>query len=125
MTSRPVVLTVVAGGLYPALLIASVLLLLRGHNDPGGGFIGGMVAVAATALRAVAVGSTRAMTAYPGGPVRVAALGVGLAAASGLAALVAARPFLTHLWSGGPVPVSTVFIFQYRLPSTTWPTSVR
>lgn len=120
MTSRPVVLTVVARGLYPALLIASVLLLLRGHNDPGGGFIGGMVAVAATALRAVSVGSRRAMTPYPGGSVRVAAAGVGLAAASGLPALVAGRPFLTHLWSGGPVPLSTVFVFDAGVYLVVW-----
>jgi multicomponent Na+:H+ antiporter subunit B len=120
VTSRSIVLTVVGRGLYPALLLASVLLLLRGHNDPGGGFIGGMVAVAATALRAVSAGSGRATAAHPGGPLRVAALGVGLAAASGLPALVAGLPFLTHLWWGGPVPLSTVLVFDAGVYLVVW-----
>jgi multicomponent Na+:H+ antiporter subunit B len=38
---------VVAGPLYWLILAASVWVLLRGHNEPGGGFIGGLVAVSA------------------------------------------------------------------------------
>ena len=38
------------------MLIASLFILLRGHNAPGGGFIGGLVAAAAFALQAAALG---------------------------------------------------------------------
>ncbi|MGD9904832.1 MAG: MnhB domain-containing protein [Vicinamibacterales bacterium] len=120
MTSRPVVLMLVSRGLYPALLVASVLILLRGHNEPGGGFIGGMVAVAATALRAVAGGSASALTAFPGGPVRVAAAGVALAGASGLPALALGRPYLTHLWAPGSLPLSTVLAFDLGVYLVVW-----
>ena len=44
--------------LMPLLLLFSVFLLLRGHNEPGGGFVGGLVAAAAFALYAVAFGVT-------------------------------------------------------------------
>ena len=36
--------------LMPLLLLFAVFLLLRGHNEPGGGFVGGLVAAAAFAL---------------------------------------------------------------------------
>ena len=41
----------------PLLLLFSIFLLLRGHNEPGGGFVGGLVAAAAFALYAVAFGA--------------------------------------------------------------------
>ena len=42
--------------LLPLLLMFSIFLLLRGHNEPGGGFVGGLVAGAALALYAMALG---------------------------------------------------------------------
>jgi hypothetical protein len=50
MNPRVVMLEVFARGLYWVILAASVWVLLRGHNEPGGGFIGGLVAVSATVL---------------------------------------------------------------------------
>ena len=49
--------------LMPLLLLFSVFLLLRGHNEPGGGFVGGLVAAAAFALYAIAFGTRRARQA--------------------------------------------------------------
>ncbi len=40
--------------MLPLLLLFSIFLLLRGHNEPGGGFVGGLVAAAAFALYAIA-----------------------------------------------------------------------
>ncbi|MBI2271427.1 MAG: Na(+)/H(+) antiporter subunit B [Bacteroidetes bacterium] len=42
--------------LFPFLVIASVLSLFRGHNEPGGGFIGGLVAASAFILLTFAFG---------------------------------------------------------------------
>ena len=42
--------------LFPAVLVGSLYLLFAGHNQPGGGFVGGLVAGAAIALRYVAGG---------------------------------------------------------------------
>jgi ABC-type multidrug transport system permease subunit len=61
MTS--LILQTAARSLVAVLLLFSVFLLLRGHDEPGGGFIGGLVAAAAFALYAIAfdVASTRRM----------------------------------------------------------------
>ena len=50
---RSIVLRTATGYLLPLLLLFSVFALLRGHNEPGGGFVGGLIAAAAYALYAV------------------------------------------------------------------------
>lgn len=42
--------------LFPALMVGSIYLLAAGHNQPGGGFVGGLVAGSAIALRYVSGG---------------------------------------------------------------------
>ncbi|HOK13458.1 MAG TPA: MnhB domain-containing protein, partial [Candidatus Kapabacteria bacterium] len=44
---RSIILRTMTMYLLPLLLIFSVFLLFRGHNHPGGGFVGGLVASAA------------------------------------------------------------------------------
>jgi multisubunit Na+/H+ antiporter MnhB subunit len=41
---------------FDAMLVFSVYLLFAGHNQPGGGFVGGLVASGAVALRYIAGG---------------------------------------------------------------------
>ena len=60
----------------PLLLLFAVFLLLRGHNEPGGGFVGGLVAAAAFALYVIAFGVERARRALLVQPMTL--LGVGL-----------------------------------------------
>ena len=43
--------------LLPVMLLSSVVVCLRGHNDPGGGFVGGLIAAAAFGLHSMAYGS--------------------------------------------------------------------
>ena len=40
----------------PLLLLFAVFLLLRGHNQPGGGFVGGLVVAASFVLYSIAFG---------------------------------------------------------------------
>ena len=101
-------------------------MLLRGHNEPGGGFIGGLVAVSASILWAVAHGSAAATRRLPlRDPVRLAAVGVLLAAVSGLPALWLGSSYLTHLWGALPlvfteVAVSTVLVFDVGVYLCVW-----
>ena len=43
--------------LMPLLLMFALFLFLRGHNAPGGGFVGGLVVAAAFVLYAIASGT--------------------------------------------------------------------
>lgn len=61
---RSVVLDVCVQVAFHSVLVLSLYLLFAGHNQPGGGFVGGLVAAAAFALRYVAGGieEVRAIT---------------------------------------------------------------
>lgn len=85
--------------LVPILLLFSIFMLLRGHNYPGGGFVGGLVAGSAFVLYALAAGVRDARTILRVDPQTL--LGVGLACAygAGLMALAAGKGFLTGLWA--------------------------
>jgi multicomponent Na+:H+ antiporter subunit B len=80
------------------LLIFSIFLLLRGHNDPGGGFVGGLVAAAAFALYGVADGTAATRRALYLDPRTIIAIGLLIAAGTGAAALFVGDPFLTAGW---------------------------
>ena len=100
-----IVLRTAAGILKPLMLLFSVFLLLRGHNDPGGGFSGGLVAAAGFCLDAFArnvVDARRSLRVYP-----KLLIGVGLLVAlcSGLPGLVLDSAFLSGQWSSVPLPV--------------------
>ena len=126
MKSRIVILEVAAGPLYLLILAASFWVLLRGHNEPGGGFIGGLIAVSASILWAVAHGSDAAAQRLPlRDPLTLAAAGVLLAALSGLPGLLVGDAYLTHLWATLPLivtdlKVSTVLIFDLGVYLCVW-----
>lgn len=42
--------------LLPLMLLFSIFILWRGHNDPGGGFVGGLICAVGFALHALAFG---------------------------------------------------------------------
>jgi multicomponent Na+:H+ antiporter subunit B len=91
--------------MLPLLLLFSIYVLLRGHNDPGGGFIGGLVAAAAFALYTFANGVERAQRTLRADPKFLFSLGLLLAAGSGLGSLVRGQPYLTGAWSTTSLPV--------------------
>lgn len=80
------------------LAISSVVILLRGHNKIGGGFVGGLVAALAFAMIALADGVGRARTMLRVHPLALAGGGVLLALASGLLGLFVHGAFLDHVW---------------------------
>ena len=98
--------------LMPLLLLFSVFLLLRGHNEPGGGFVGGLIAAAAFALYGIAFGVQRARQALLVRPLTLLGAGLLIALLSGLPAVLRGRPFLAALWASGPVAVGTPGLFD-------------
>jgi multicomponent Na+:H+ antiporter subunit B len=95
----------------PLILVTALALLFQGHNLPGGGFIAGVLTVTAFALVYIIFGldylETELLDRTPGvrsepesGIVReyglVFAVGLAVAAGSGLAAIGLGYPFLTQ-----------------------------
>jgi multicomponent Na+:H+ antiporter subunit B len=98
--------------LMPLLLLYAVFLLYRGHNEPGGGFVGGLVAAAAFALYGTAFGVQRARHALLVKPMTLLGAGLLIALLSGLPAVLRGQPFLTAVWTAGPLAVGTPALFD-------------
>ena len=95
------------------MLVFSVFVLLRGHNEPGGGFIGGLIAAAAIAIYGIAMGPAAALRALRVEPMALAALGLGLAVLAGMLSLPFDLPFLSGLWGEWfGITVSTPLVFD-------------
>lgn len=91
--------------LLPLLLLFSVFVLLRGHNEPGGGFVGGLVAATSFALYAIGYGIGPARQLLQVSPRRLIGIGLLVAAASGLIGMAAGEPFMTARWDIRQIPV--------------------
>ena len=100
-----IILATVSRLLVGLLLLFSVFLLLRGHNLPGGGFSGGLVAASAFVLYAFASGFPAARRVLVLPPRIIMAFGLVVAIVAGLAGNAAGLPFLTGLWDQTPFPV--------------------
>ncbi len=99
------ILSTTARAIMPLTLVFSVYLLMRGHNAPGGGFVGGLVAAVAFALASLAEGVGTARRALRVDPHLLLAVGLALALGSGVAGLLVGDPFLTGYWLDLPLPV--------------------
>ena len=91
--------------LMPLLLLYSFFLLLRGHHEPGGGFVGGLMAASCFLLHLIAheVQETRKLLKID--PVTLLAVGVLVAAASGIVPLLFGEPLLTGVWGAVKLPI--------------------
>jgi multicomponent Na+:H+ antiporter subunit B len=102
--------------LLPLLLLFSLFLVHRGHNEPGGGFVGGLVAAAGFALYTIAFTVRDARLALRASPQTLIAAGLFLAAGAGLSGLLAGEQFLSGLWLPWEIPavgkIGTPLIFD-------------
>ena len=100
------------------MLVFSIFLLFRGHNEPGGGFIGSLVATTAFCLYAIAFGVTAVRKALVIDPKIISIVGLALSLLAGLMAIVQGDIFLTGVWSpayvdgSSALPLSSVLVFD-------------
>jgi len=115
---RPLMLQLASRMVLPFALLISIYLLLRGHNQPGGGFIAGLVL--AIALLLVQVAHGQAWTAARTGSDYRGWVGWGLliAAGTGVASGLFGSPFLTSTYDYpwlpgvGGVPLASAAAFD-------------
>lgn len=116
--SHPLVLEVFARIALPFAVLVAMYLLLRGHNLPGGGFVAGLVTSAALLLQYIAGGSGFVEERFHPRYEVVAAVGIGIAGATGLAALAFGAPFLTSAFTHldlpllGEIEIASAFVFD-------------
>jgi multicomponent Na+:H+ antiporter subunit A len=91
--------------IFYVMLMASLYLLFAGHNQPGGGFVGGLVAGAAVALRYVAGGIDEVRRVSPLKPWTILGAGVVTAAVCALVPVLWGAPVLDNGDVSSTVPL--------------------
>ncbi len=100
------------------MIVFSIFVLLRGHNEPGGGFIGGLIAASAVAIYGISNGVGPVRRALYFRPLSIAAFGLVMSGLSGLWSAFKSVPFLTGIWwevhiaSYIQIDLSTVLFFD-------------
>jgi multicomponent K+:H+ antiporter subunit A len=108
----------IAAAVLPLAISVAAFMFLRGHNLPGGGFIGGLVLAAGVLLLYLANGITWVEQRVPFRYESLCACGLLVAAFTGLGSLALAFPFLTSTYLApvlpwiGKVPVATAMFFD-------------
>ena len=99
------ILRVATRVLVPILLLFSLFMLLRGHDLPGGGFVGGLMAAAAFVLSVLTAGVHESRNVLRVGTHTLLGAGLACAYGAGVLALVMGEPFLASLWVDLHLPV--------------------
>ncbi len=81
--------------LLPIAIVVAVFLFVRGHNEPGGGFVAGLVVAIALFAQYLVAGAEWVEDRIALRPTRWIAFGLLCAAATGLGSLMVGYPFLT------------------------------
>jgi multicomponent Na+:H+ antiporter subunit B len=104
--------------MMPVLVLFSLFLLLRGHNQPGGGFIGGLVGASSIILMTLAYGSDEVRQRLRIDFLRWLFYGLSVALIAGLIGMVFGTAFQHAVWWStfirgiGRIEFSTPLLFD-------------
>jgi len=103
--SNDVILKTVAKPAIFIILLFSIYLFFAGHNNPGGGFIGGLMTSAALVLMAMAFGLDTFARLIPINFRVFTAIGISIAFLTGMGSFLFDVPFLTHTFGHFDLPL--------------------
>ncbi len=114
---RTIIFRTIAPYLTALMVLFSIFVLLRGHNQPGGGFIGGLIAASALAIFGIACGVDSVRKAIVVHPMAISGAGLLLAALSGMMSFFRGQALLTSQWLtvdlfGVEIALSTPLVFD-------------
>jgi multicomponent K+:H+ antiporter subunit A len=107
---------VITRWLLPVAFVVAFHLLMRGHNEPGGGFVAGLVVAVAFIMQYLVLGTHWVEARARLLPLRWIGAGLLLAAATGLGAVGLGYPFLTTHTAHVTLPL----LGEMHLPSATF-----
>ncbi len=90
--------------LVPLQIMFSLFLLLGGHQGPGGGFVGGLVAASAFSIYAIAYDVESARRTLHIDPIVLIGVGLLMALTSGILGLIIDGQFMVHQWGERSYP---------------------
>jgi multicomponent Na+:H+ antiporter subunit B len=120
------IVQIAAKRLLPVTLFLSLLVFYRGHNEPGGGFIGGLMAAAGFIFYAMAFDTAEAEKKLRVSPLMLIVAGLTFALISTLPSLFAGNPFFTGEWISLNIPLlgnlklGTPLLFDLGVYLTVW-----
>ena len=100
--------------LFPVIILFSIYALLRGHNDPGGGFVGGLAAASAFVLYELAFDVKATKTILQVDSLSLIGWGLLMACGSGVFSMLSGQAFLTSQWI--EIPISPEWHIKIGLP---------
>lgn len=124
MKINDVILQTVVKAVVLIILTLGIYLFFSGHNEPGGGFIGGLVIASAFVLMFLSYDSETVSKAIPIDFKKVSALGVLLAFTSSAGPMLFGQPFLSQTFGYFDLPffgkteLATVTIFEAGIALT-------
>ena len=95
---QSVIIILSARLLCPILMAMAIAFLYRGHNEPGGGFIGGLLFTAALILKILAIGAQEFEKNLWMKPKNFLLSGLIMAFIAGIMPLFIGKAFLQSLW---------------------------
>jgi multicomponent Na+:H+ antiporter subunit A len=102
--------------LQPSIVVLSLYFLFAGHNQPGGGFVGGLVLGAAISLRFVAGGAAEVRSMVRVQPWTVLGVGLAVAAVTALVPVLLGNQVLEHHAVAWHLPLLGDVKFTTALP---------
>ena len=115
---HPMMMVVATRVMMPIAIMVGVFLFLRGHNQPGGGFVAGLVVAIALLMQYMASGFLWAQERQRIEYHSLIGTGVLVAGAAGVGSWLAGRPFLTSSYGYFTIPpieefeLATAMIFD-------------
>lgn len=102
---RSLVLEVTTRAIFPMMMVVSVYFFFTGHNTPGGGFAGGLMAGLALVLRYLAGGRYELGETLPLDAGKVLGAGLGLSAGTAIGSVLLGAPALSSAVVQIEIPV--------------------
>lgn len=102
---KTVILETLLKLLIPIFIVFALYMFVRGHDNPGGGFIAGLIVVIPVMIHSIAYSSEETIKKYHIKPILMTVCGLFLAALSGTVGMIDGAPFMTSIWSEYTIPL--------------------